>query len=31
MLLHRDLLREETVDQDEGPRPELAMEVSHVR
>jgi hypothetical protein len=25
------LLRKETVDQDEGPRPEPAMEVSHVR
>ena len=31
MLLRRELLREETVDQDEGPRPEPAMEVSHVR
>jgi len=30
MLLRRELLREETVDQDKGPRPEPAMEVSHV-
>ena len=31
MLLRRERLREETVDQNEGPRPEPAMEVSHVR
>ena len=31
MLLRRELLREETVDQDEGPCPEPAMEASHVR
>ncbi len=31
MLLRRELLRKETVDQDEGPRPEPTMEASHVR
>ncbi len=31
MLLCRELLRKETVDPDEGPRPEPTMEVSHVR
>jgi hypothetical protein len=30
MLLRRELLREETVDQDEGPHPEPTMKVSHV-
>jgi hypothetical protein len=31
IVLRRDLLCEKTVDQDEGPRPEPTMEVSHVR
>jgi hypothetical protein len=30
ILLRRELLREETVDQDEEPRPEPTMEVSNV-
>ena len=30
MLLRRELLREETIDQDEGPCPEPTMEVSNV-